>query len=31
MQIKVKESIREHWIRRITFAVETNAADTHTA
>ena len=25
-----KQKTREHWIQRITFAAETNAADTHT-
>ena len=24
-------NIREHWIQHITFAAQTNAADTHTA
>ena len=28
--LHLKFETREHWIRRITFAAETNAADTHT-
>jgi len=30
-QQQQKQANREHWMQRITFAAETNAADTHTA
>jgi len=29
--VEIKLGIRMHWMQRITFAAETNAADTHTA